>query len=83
MEEKKFDILMLFQIIFAIPVLLINIYSLVTENFNLQSVSFILMSAMFLAIGLREYKRTQSLLWSIFYLCISLFTFFFAIQGIN
>ncbi|WP_370874049.1 DUF3953 domain-containing protein [Oikeobacillus pervagus] len=33
------------------------------------------MSAMFIVIGLREYKRTQSLLGGIFYLCVSLFIF--------
>lgn len=82
MKEKKFDILMFFQIIFVIPVVLISIYSLVTENFNLQPVSFILMSALFLTIALREYKKTQSLLWSIFYLCISLFSLYVAIEGI-
>ncbi|WP_371256572.1 DUF3953 domain-containing protein [Psychrobacillus sp. FJAT-21963] len=40
------------------------------------------MSAMFIIIGLREYKRTQSLSWGLFYLCISFFILFVAIQGI-
>ncbi|KQL33646.1 hypothetical protein AN959_16065 [Psychrobacillus sp. FJAT-21963] len=82
MAEKKVDILKLFQIIFAICALLISVYSLVTENFNLQPLMFILMSAMFIIIGLREYKRTQSLSWGLFYLCISFFILFVAIQGI-
>ncbi len=79
MGEKKFDILMLFQIIFAILVMLISIYSKVTENYNLLPLMLILMSVLFLTIGLREYKKTQSLLWGIFYLCTSLFILFVAV----
>lgn len=82
MTDKKFDILMLLQILFAIFVVLISIYSLLTENFNLHSLMFILLSAMFFILGLREYKRTQSLLLGIFYLCISLFALFVAVNGI-
>ena len=76
MEEKKFDILMLFQIIFAVLVMLIGIYGKVTENYNLLPLMLILLSVMFLIIGLREYKRTKSLLWGIFYLCVSLLILF-------
>ena len=79
MEEKKFDILMLFQIIFAILVILISIYSKVTENNNLLPLMLILMSVLFIIIGLREYKKTQSLLTGIFYLCTSLFILFVAV----
>jgi hypothetical membrane protein len=82
MEEKKFDTLLLFQMIFAILVMLIGIYGKVTENYNLLPLMLILMSVMFLIIGLREYKRTQSLLWGIFYLCTSLFILFVAVKGI-
>ncbi|MGE7835320.1 DUF3953 domain-containing protein [Viridibacillus arvi] len=39
------------------------------------------MSVMLLIIGLREYKRTQSLLWGVFYLCTSLFILFVAFKG--
>ena len=76
MTEKKFDILMLFQMIFAIIVLLIGIYGKVSENFNLLPLMFIFLSAMYIIIGLREYKRTKSLLWGIFYFCISLIILF-------
>ncbi|PUB05081.1 DUF3953 domain-containing protein [Paenisporosarcina sp. OV554] len=82
MEEKKFDTLMLFQIIFAILVMLISIHGMVTENYNLQPLMSIFMSVMLLIIGLREYKRTQSLLWGIFYICTSLFILFVAVKGI-
>ncbi|KOO51009.1 DUF3953 domain-containing protein [Viridibacillus arvi] len=81
MAAKKFDILMLFQIIFSILVMLISIYSKVTENYNLLPLMLILMSVMLLIIGLREYKRTQSLLWGVFYLCTSLFILFVAFKG--
>ena len=82
MKEKKFDILMFCQIIFAILVLLISICGKVTENFSLLPLMFIFMSAMLFIIGMREYKRTQSLLWGVFYLCTSLFVLFVAVQGI-
>ena len=81
MEEKRFDILKLFQLIFALLVMLIGIYSKVTENYNLIPLMLIVMSVMFLIIGLREYKKTQSLLWGISYLCISLFILFVAVKG--
>ena len=83
MEEKKFTILMLFQIIFAFLVIIISIYSKVTENYNLLPLMLILMSVMFLIIGLREYKRTQSLWRGIFYLCTSLIILFVAVKGIT
>jgi len=82
MEEKKFDTLLLFQMIFAILVMLIGIYGKVTENYNLLPLMLILMSVMLLIMGLREYKRTQSLLWGIFILCTSLYILFSAVKGI-
>lgn len=82
MVEKKFDMLMWFQLIFTIPLLFISIYSGVSGNFDLLPFIFILMSAMFIVIGLREYKKTQSLKRCIFYLCTSLFILFVAVQGI-
>lgn len=82
MAEKKFDILMWFQLIFTIPLLLISIYSGVSGNFDLLPFIFIFMSAMFIVIGLREYKKTQSLKRCIFYLCASLFIIFVAVQDI-
>ena len=82
MEEKKFDVLKLFQLIFTIPLLLISVYSGVSGNYKFLPFIFILMSAMFIIIGLREYKRTQNLKRCIFYLCTSLFIIFVAIQDI-
>lgn len=82
MEEKKFDILMLFQIIFAILVMLIGIYSKVTENYNLLPLMLILLSITLIIMGLREYKRTKGLLWGIFILCTSLYILFSAVEGI-
>lgn len=82
MEEKKFDILMLFQIIFAILVMLISIYSKVTENYNLLPLMLILLGITILIMGLREYKRTQGLLWGIFILCTSLYILFSAVKAL-
>ncbi|MFJ7973767.1 DUF3953 domain-containing protein [Psychrobacillus sp. NPDC096389] len=42
----------------------------------------IFLSVLFLIIGLREYKRTQSLLWGICYLCISLFILYTVVGSI-
>ena len=82
MEEKKFDILMLFQIIFAILVMLIGIYAKGTDNYNLLPLMLILLSITLLIAGLREYKRTRNLLWGIFILCSSLYILYSAIEGI-
>ncbi|MGA3676136.1 DUF3953 domain-containing protein [Lysinibacillus agricola] len=82
MEGKKFEILMLFQLIFAVLVMLIGIYSKVTENYNLLPLMLILLSIMLFIMGLREYKRTQSFLWGIICLCISLYILFVAVKGI-
>jgi len=82
MAEKKFDILMLFQLIFAVLVMLIGIYGKVTENYNLLPLMLILLSVIFLIMGLREYKRTQSLLWGIILLCFSFYILFVAVKGI-
>ncbi|MBM7666018.1 putative MAPEG superfamily protein [Solibacillus kalamii] len=83
MKEKNFDILMLFQLFFAVLAMSIGIYGKVTENYNLLPLMLILLSIMFLIIGLREYKRTKSLLWGIIYLFISLFMIFSVIEGIK
>lgn len=63
MKEKKFDISMLYLIIFAIPLLIIIIYSLVTENFNLQPVVHILIIALAIIIGLRVDKSLKNKGW--------------------
>ncbi|MEK4485441.1 DUF3953 domain-containing protein [Psychrobacillus sp. FSL H8-0484] len=80
MEEKKFDTLMLFQIIFVILVMAIGIYCKVTESTQLIPFLLIFMGLITLILGLREYKRTHSLLWGIFYLCSALFILFVAIE---
>ena len=82
MKEKKFDILMIFQLIFAVLVMLIGIYGKVTENYNLLPLMLILLSVTLLIMGLREYKRTKSLLWGMLILCTSLYILFSAVEGI-
>ncbi|MGE7908742.1 hypothetical protein [Lysinibacillus xylanilyticus] len=82
MAEKKFDILMLFQVIFTVFVIIISIYGKVTENYSLLPLTLILLSITLLIMGLREYKRIKNLLWGIIILCISLYILFSAIEGI-
>jgi hypothetical membrane protein len=82
MKEKKFDILMIFQLIFAVLGMLVGIYSKVTENYNLLPLMLILLSVTLLIMGIREYKRTKSLLWGIFILCTSLYILISAVEGI-
>lgn len=82
MEERKFDTLKLFQIFFAILFMFLIIYSKVTEKYNLLPLTLIVMSVMFLIIGIREYKKTQSLMWGIFYLCTSLFILFVGVNAL-
>ena len=81
-KEKKIGILMLLQLIFALLVILMGIYGKVTENYNLLPLMLILLSVIILIAGLREYKRTKSLLWGIVYLCISLFILISVIEAI-
>ncbi|MGE7836535.1 DUF3953 domain-containing protein [Viridibacillus arvi] len=42
----------------------------------------IILSITLLIMGLREYKRTQNLLWGIFILCTSLYILISAVEGI-
>ncbi|ATP39927.1 hypothetical protein CSE16_07610 [Solibacillus sp. R5-41] len=42
----------------------------------------ILLSVTLFTMGLREYKRTQNLLWGTICLCISLYILFVAVDGI-
>ena len=82
MKEKKFDVLMLFQISLIILVLLIGIYIKGTENYNLLPLQHILLSIMLIIMALREYKRTQKLLWFILIVCISLFILFSTVMAL-
>lgn len=81
MAGKKFNLLLLLQMILTPIVMVICIYNVVTQNFTLQPLAFLLLSAIVIIIGLREYKRTKSLRWGIFYLCTSLFVLYVAVQG--
>jgi uncharacterized membrane protein YidH (DUF202 family) len=80
MEEKRFDILMLFQMIFVILAIAIGIYCMITESNQLIPFLLIFMGLINLVLGLREYKRTHSLIGGIFYLCSTLFILFVAIK---
>jgi len=82
MKEKKVNILMYVQLFLAIIVMSIGIYGKVTENYSLLPFMLMILSVMFLIIGLREYKRTKSLWSGIFFLCVSLFIFFSVVEGI-
>ncbi|WP_445683415.1 DUF3953 domain-containing protein [Sporosarcina sp. FSL K6-6792] len=82
MEERNFDTLKLFQMFFAILFMLLIIYGKVTEKHNLLPLTLIVMSVMFLIIGIREYKKTQNLMWGIFYLCTSLFILFVGVKAL-
>ncbi len=72
-KQNRFDIYLILQLIFSIIVIAISIYSFVTENFDLNPISLILLSAILIIMGLREYKRTKKLLFSIFIFGVALF----------
>ncbi|RUL54030.1 MULTISPECIES: DUF3953 domain-containing protein [Lysinibacillus] len=82
MEDKKLDSLMLLQLIFTVLAMAISSYCLVTENFSFLPLSFIFLSGIFIIIGLREYKRTQKLLSSIFNFAVALFLLYSAVLNI-
>ena len=63
MEEKKFDILMVYLVIFSIPLLIIIFYSLIMENLNLQPVMQILILALAIIIGLRVERSFKKRRW--------------------
>ena len=81
MKEKKFDVLILFQISLLILGLLLGMYMKRKENYNLLPLQHILLSIMLFIMGLREYKRTQRLLWFILIAFISLFILFSTVNG--
>ncbi|HWK23604.1 MAG TPA: DUF3953 domain-containing protein [Ureibacillus sp.] len=80
MKDKKYNVLLVLQIMLGISVICISIYSLSTNNFSLQPLTLLLMSAMMLIIGLREHKRR--ILLGIFFYCIALFIGFVAFQSL-
>jgi hypothetical protein len=73
---------MLFQLIFSILVILIGYYSKVTENYNLLPLMLIILTIMFIIMGLREFKRTQNLIWFILILCILIYILISVVTGI-
>lgn len=81
MTYKKFNLLLVFQLILSIFVIVLSSYSVITSNFRFQPVSFMLLSVLFIMIAIREYKMTQSLVRGIFYFGTSLFLLFVAFQN--
>ena len=71
MKEKKYDVLMLLQMIFALLVISIGLYCRITENYSLLPLILLLMSVMLCIMGIREYKKTRNILWVIFSVGIS------------
>ena len=82
MEHRKFDILMLLQIVFSIFVITISSYCIAVGKFTLLPLSFVFLSAIFIILGLREYKRTQKMVWSISFFVVALFVLFSALLNI-
>lgn len=65
MEEKKFDLLMLLQIVFAFLVIVFGVYCKIVGDYTLLPLVFIFMSGMLFITGLREYDRTGKVFWRI------------------
>lgn len=81
-KRRKLTGLVIVQLIIGTLVLFGSIYSSVTENFSLQPLVFILLSAWLIIIGVKEYKRTKKLGWGILYFGNSLFVFYVGVEGI-
>lgn len=65
MEEKKFDTLIILQIIFAFLVIVFGVYCKIADDYSLLPLVLIFMSGMIFVTGLREYDRTGKSFWRI------------------
>lgn len=72
---------MVLQLFSAMLGVTMGIYVRITENYDLLPFMLIFLSGMLILMGLREYKRSKNLLWSIFIFCIACFILFSAVQG--
>lgn len=70
-SKKKYDVLILLQLIFALLVILIGLYCRITENYSLLPLIILLLSVLVLIRGIREYKKTRNMLWVVFSVGIS------------
>ncbi|SOC43860.1 hypothetical protein SAMN05877842_11776 [Ureibacillus acetophenoni] len=74
-EEEKFDLLTVCQFCLMVSILLVSTYNLVTLNFTLAPLMYILCSVLAVTLAIQEYKKSKSIFWCVFYCCLSLYLF--------
>ncbi|WP_019392389.1 DUF3953 domain-containing protein [Priestia filamentosa] len=69
------------RIFLSVIVLILSVYSLITQNFKLMPYSMFLLSAMILVTGLIELKKDKKEFWGYVCIIVSLFAVYVSIQG--
>ncbi|RAS74481.1 DUF3953 domain-containing protein [Priestia endophytica] len=69
------------RIFLSVIVLILSVYSLITQNFELMPYSMFLLGTMILVTGLLELKRDKKEFWGYVYIIVSLFAVYVSVQG--
>ncbi|RAS77472.1 DUF3953 domain-containing protein [Priestia endophytica] len=69
------------RIFLSVIVLILSVYSLITQNFKLMPYSMFLLGTMILVTGLLELKRDKKEFWGYVCIIVSLFAVYVSVQG--
>ncbi|KYG32935.1 DUF3953 domain-containing protein [Priestia endophytica] len=69
------------RIFLSVIVLILSVYSLITQSFKLMPYSMFLLGAMILVTGLMELKKDKKEFWGYVCIIVSLFAVYVSIQG--
>jgi Protein of unknown function (DUF3953) len=69
------------RIFLSVIVLILSVYSLITQNFKLMPYSMFLLGTMILVTGLIELKKDKKEFWGYVCIILSLFPVYVSIQG--
>jgi hypothetical protein len=69
------------RIFLSVIVLILSVYSLITQNFKLMPYSMFLLGAIILVTGLMELKKDKKEFWGYVCIIVSLFAVYVSIQG--
>ncbi|WP_332651722.1 hypothetical protein [Lysinibacillus sp. 54212] len=80
MKKDRIEFLLLLQVIFSLLLIILGVAILLTGNAGLLPVAGFLLGLTFIVICLQQFKRSGHTLAFYFYLGISIFSFFVAVQ---
>lgn len=69
------------RIFLSVIVLILSVYSLITQNFKLMPYSMFLLGTIILVTGLLELKRDKKEFWGYVCIIVSLFAVYVSVQG--